>query len=106
MKILAENRKYQRTRNKRLLKQLALHRRGGQWHCSDELSRRSGGLSYTEMVALARRAGFRRALWQMGEAICRLWQDVIDRQTLKGKWPSPTSPSWNELSKKWRSPTQ
>ncbi|MEO1997687.1 MAG: hypothetical protein ABGZ17_20690 [Planctomycetaceae bacterium] len=106
LKVMAENRRYQRIRNTRLLKQLALRRRGGQWQCSDELSRRTGGLSYTDMVTLAQRSGFRRALWQMGEAIQQLWQDVINRQALPDNWPTAASPSWSELSNKWLNPTQ
>ena len=102
---MAENRRYQKIRNARLLKQLALHRVGGNWQCSEELSRRTGGLSYSQMVDLARRSGFRHALWQMGEAIQRLWQQVIDRLPLLSDWPTSAGPSWNELSSKWRKPT-
>jgi len=105
LKVMAENRRYQKIRNARLLKQLALHRVGGNWQCSEELSRRTGGLSYSQMVDLARRSGFRHALWQMGEAIQRLWQQVIDRLPLLSDWPTSAGPSWNELSSKWRKPT-
>jgi hypothetical protein len=76
-KVLAENRRYQRIRNERLLGQLRLKRVGGGLECDEELSRASGGLSYAEMVQAAREANFRHALWQIAEAIADLTEQVV-----------------------------
>jgi hypothetical protein len=54
--VLKENRRYQQIRNSRLLKQYALKKTKSGWDCSDELMLQTGGLSYVEMIGLARRA--------------------------------------------------
>lgn len=101
-KVLAENRRYQRIRNERLLKQLELKRTPAGWQCDDQLSRQTGGLSYAEMVELAERADFRHALWQMAEAIVDLFVQTIQQQPLLLDFPSDDGPSWQELARKWR----
>lgn len=102
--VLNENRRYQRIRNPRLLKQLKLTRVKNGWKCDDELSRRTGGLTYHEMVELADKAGFRHALWQMGEAIAELFEQVVNRQPLLQDLPNSPGPSWKELTERWRRP--
>jgi hypothetical protein len=69
LEVMAENRRYQRIRNGRILKQLALRKTAAGWQCNRVLSERAKGLKYPEMVALAEKANFRHALWQVGEAI-------------------------------------
>lgn len=102
MLVMAENRRYQRIRNGRLLKKLALRRTERGWECDPELSRITGGLRYEEMVALAEKAHFRHALWQMGEAIADLFEAVIQRQPLLQQLPRTAGPTWKELSEEWR----
>ena len=101
-KVLAENRRYQAIRNGRLLRQLKLTRRGGDWQCDAELSRRTGGLRYAEMVALAEKANFRHALWQMGEAAAGLYEQVVARLPLLQDLPRDDRPTWAELTRRWK----
>lgn len=77
--VLQENRRYQAVRNPRLLKQLALTKTENGWQCDPELTRRSLGLRYPEIVELAEKADFRHALWQMGEAVADLFGEVAER---------------------------
>jgi len=100
--VLTENRRYQRIRNARLLKQLALQRTAKGWECDAELSKRTGGLTYREMVQAADDAGFRHALWQMGEAVGTLFEQIVERQPLLQQLPSPPGPTWMELTKRWQ----
>jgi hypothetical protein len=102
LRILAENRHYQKIRNPRLLKQLALEKTNAGWKCDDELSRCAGGLDYAEMVELADKANFRHALWQMGEAIVTLFEQVIERVPALQKLPDPTVPTWTEVTNRWK----
>ena len=102
LRVLAENRRYQRIRNGRLLEQLKLTRAAGGWKCDDELSRRTGGLAYPEMVRLADEADFRHALWQIGEAAADLFEQVVRRQPLLAELPQAFGPRWEELTQRWR----
>ncbi len=105
MRVCAENRAYQRIRTARLLKKYRLVQRNGEWHCSKELSAASGGLTYSEMVKAAERAGFRRALWQMGEAVARLMIDVVERvPELAERLRGASNVSWEELERRWKRP--
>lgn len=99
--VLDENRRFQRVRNEYLTKQLALTKTDAGWQCDAELSKQTGGLSYTEMVKLAEKANFRHALWQMGEAIARLFEQVIERQPHLQNLPTSSGPSWSEITKGW-----
>jgi hypothetical protein len=101
-RVLAENRRYQRVRNARILEELELKRTPGGWQCQEALSEKTGGLSYTEMVELARAADFRHALWQMGEGIVEMFVRVIQEQPLLCDFPADTGPTWHELSQTWR----
>jgi hypothetical protein len=100
--VLAENRRYQAIRNGRLIKQLALRKTRSGLQCDEELSRRTGGLSYAEMVEAAEKADFRHALWQMGEAVADLFEQVVERQPLLQEMPRTHGPTWGELAKRWR----
>lgn len=104
--VLKENRRYQAIRNPRLIKLYQLRKQGTEWVCSDELSRQTGGLSYLEMVKLARAAEFRHALWQMGEAIARLFESVIERSPDLQEVKTTNAPSWADITKAWRTPQQ
>ena len=101
--VLHENRRYQRIRNSRLLKQYELRKTSAGWQCSDELSRQTGGLSYAEMVGLAGRANFRHALWQMGEAIVALFEQVVERTPALQDLNDIDSPTWSEITARWKS---
>jgi hypothetical protein len=98
---MTENRRYQRIRNARLLKQLELKREKGRWKCDEELSKITGGLSYEEMVELAEKANFRHAMWQMGEAIANLYEQVIEAQPLLQNLPTDDDPDWETLTQRW-----
>jgi len=100
--VLAENRRYQRVRNARILEELELKRTRDGWQCHESLSQKTGGLSYAEMVELARAADFRHALWQMGEGIVEMFVRVIQEQPLLHDFPADTGPTWRELSRTWR----
>lgn len=80
LEVMAENRRYQRIRNARLLEQLALRKVSGELQCSEELSRRTGGMSYREMVDTAGQANFRHALWQISQGIAELFEQAGQRQ--------------------------
>ena len=100
--LLAKNRQYQRVRNARILQELALQQTGGGWQCSAVLSEKTGGLGYPEMIRLAEEAGFRHALWQMGEAIADLFEAVIARQPILQQLPTNDGPTWQQLTRRWR----
>ena len=100
--VLIENRRYQAIRNPRLLKQYQLRKIRNAWECSDELSNQTGGLRYVEMVRIADEANFRHALWQMGEAIANLFEEVIERSPKLQELPASDSPSWKDLTSKWK----
>lgn len=104
-RVLAENRRYQGIRTPRQLKLYALKKVRSEWHCDPLLSRQAGGLSYQEMVRLADQADFRHALWQMGEAILQLFQQVTSRVRFLQELPFETGPSWSDLTSLWRKTT-
>ena len=102
--VLAENRRYQSIRNSRLLQKYQLRETKNGWQCSDELTRQAGGHTYPEMVGLARRAQFRHALWQMGEAIVGLFEQVVDRTPQLQELGEHQDRSWSEITAKWKKP--
>ena len=67
--VMTENRRYQRVRNNRLLRQMEICRTLQEWMCDNELSRITGGLSYQQIIKMAKDANFRAALSQIGETI-------------------------------------
>jgi hypothetical protein len=102
LRVLAENRRYQQIRNPRLIKQYKLKKTKSGWECDEELSRRTGGLSYAEMVELAERANFRHALWQMGAAVAKLFEQVVERVPALQELPDHMSPTWDEITVRWK----
>ena len=101
--VLAENRRYQRIRNPRLIKQYALSKTRDGWQCDAALSRTAGGLTYTEMIEMADKADFRHALWQMGEAVAQLFEQVIERVPVLQQLPDDATPAWADLTSRWKS---
>ncbi len=102
LRVLEENRRYQKIRNPRLIKKYALKQSGTSWQCDEELSRITGGLTYAEMVEVADKANFRHALWEMGEAIARLFEQVIERVPDLQNLPDTTHPTWDMITKRWK----
>ncbi len=102
LRLLAENRHYQQIRNRRLLDEIALTDGPDGPQCNSDLSKKTGGLSYAEMVKVAQEANFRHALWQIAEAIADLFEQVIQEQPLLQELPAGDGPTWAELTAKWR----
>ena len=102
LEVMAENRRYQRIRNGRILKQLSLEKKGKEFQCNQSLSQRAKGLKYPEMVELARKANFRHTLWQMGERIADIFGEVIRLTPELNEIWKLNEPSWKELESKWR----
>ena len=100
--VLQENRTYQKLRTARLLKRYALKKTAAGRQCDTELSRITGGLSYDEMIAAAKQARFRHALWQMGEAVADLFSAVVQREPRLADWPSYDGPTWETLTERWK----
>lgn len=61
----------------------------------------SGIIGHT-MVELAVKANFRHALWEMGEAIVTLFEQVIERQPKLQELPASSGPGWDEITARWR----
>lgn len=100
--VLAENRRYQRIRNVRLVEQLSVRTdTDGRLVCDAELSQRTGGMSYTEMQEAAEKADFRQALWQMGEIIADIFEKITEREEKLQDLKSVNGPTWEELTKRW-----
>lgn len=102
LSVLAENRRYQKIRNPRLIRKYALKQQGAQWICDEELSRITGGLSYTEMVEAAEKANLRHTLWEMGVRINHLFEQVIERVTYLQNLPDANVPGWEEITVRWK----
>ena len=79
--VMAENRRYLKALIPGWLKELELERAGSGWDCSEPM-RAASGLHYAEMVALADKAGFRHALWQIGEAVADMFAAVVQLRVL------------------------
>ena len=102
LEVMAVNRRYQRIRNDRILKQLALRPTPDGLQCDPVLSQRAKGLTYPEMVMLADKANFRHALWQIAEAIADLFAEVCQLTHELDKQPNLTHPDWPTLTRRWR----
>lgn len=99
--VLAENRRYLPTHARDVLADMRLERTASGWQCSKAMSDASGGMGYAQMVELAKKADFRHALWQMTEAILRIFQQVIERSPLLRSLPLEEGPGWADLGKRW-----
>jgi len=102
LEVMAENRRYQRIRNGRILKQLALKKTDKGLQCDKILSERAKGLKYPEMLELAEKANFRHALWQMGEAIADIFSEVVRLMPEMNEVWQGDKPTWKEIGSKWR----
>jgi hypothetical protein len=78
--VMAENRRYFPTWTRHEYDLLQLRETADGWDCHQELSRATGGLTYAEMMQAAKRAGLRRAIGQIADAIVHLWEEM-DRET-------------------------
>ena len=102
--VLAENRRWLRVYKDRVLQELQLQQPAEGWQCRAELQQTAGGLTYAQMVDLAHQAGFRRALWQIGEAIADLFQKVAWLVADLRERPDDPDPTWAELTRRWAAP--
>jgi hypothetical protein len=102
LEVMAVNRRYQRIRNGRILKQLALRKTAAGLQCDPALSKVAKGLKYSEMVALAERANFRHALWQIGEAIADMFAEVVRLCPEMKDVYQLGKPNWKALTAKWK----
>lgn len=102
--VLEKNREYEAKRTSGIIKDLALTKgKDGQLNCSPELSAKTGGLSYQEMIEAADKANFRHTLWEMAEAIADLFEEVVELQHRLQEMPAPANdPSWETLTQRWR----
>lgn len=98
--VLAENRRYLKIYLRRLLDEYQLTAGPAGPQCNAELSRLTGGLSYTEMVATAERANFRGALGQIASAIVKLFAQVIERVPQLAEYTAYDAPSWDTMLQK------
>jgi hypothetical protein len=73
---LVANRRYQRVRNGRLLRELALTETSSGRECGETMSKTAGGLRYGEMLELAEAADFRGALSGIADAIADMFEQV------------------------------
>jgi len=76
-KVMGENRRYQKIRNPRLIKQMVLKQTPDGLSCDNQLSQITGGLSFDEMIHIANTAGFRQALDQIGEDIAQFLVESV-----------------------------
>ena len=102
LEVMVVNRRYQRIRNSRILKQLELRPTPDGLQCDPVLSQRAKGLTYPEMVVLADKANFRHALWQIAEAIADLFAEVGELTNELDKQPNLTRPDWPTLTRRWK----
>lgn len=79
--VMAENRRYLKALIPGWLKEMELERTERGLDCSEDM-RAISGLRYAEMVALAEKADFRHALWQIGEAVADSFAAVVQIQPL------------------------
>lgn len=100
------NRRYLKKYLQRLLPEYELTQAGNERQCRPELSRQSGGLSDSQMVAAADRAGLRDTLWQIGEEIGRLFEQVVTRVPALAEIPPLSAPTWETLQQRWQKPKE
>ena len=53
------------------------------------------------MVALAEKADFRHALWQVGEAIADIFSEIVDLVPELKNIYHLDKPNWKTLTKRW-----
>lgn len=55
-----------------------------------------------DIQTLPEAVNFRHALWQMGEAIADLFEQIVQRQPLLQDLPTNNDPTWAEISQRWK----
>jgi hypothetical protein len=100
--VLAENRRWCRAHAQDVLKDLALVRTAAGGLDCNQAIRKSVGLSYPAMVELADQAGFRHALWQMGEAVAAMFEAVGQRAPRLAELPPGPGMDWPTLTERWK----
>lgn len=95
--VLVENRRWVKHHAEDVLEDMQL--RDGD--CSEKM-REVAGLHYAEMVEAAEKAGFRHALWQMGEAIAAMFEATQQRSPSLTALSNDAGPVWDELTRRWR----
>lgn len=99
--VLAENRRWCRVHAQDVLKEMELIRGSdGRPDCNAEL-RGSVGLSYDQMVALAEKAHFRRALGYIGDVIADTLEATVRRSPRLAKLAGDHGPGWETWMKRW-----
>jgi len=78
-----------------------LERTDDGWQCREELRRATGGLSYPEMIEAAEKSQFRRALWQIAEAVADLFGEIVRLVPDLRRIPGHDGPTWQELTERW-----
>jgi hypothetical protein len=94
---LSENRRYQRVRNERIVRQLALIGEGVDRQCDAELSQTADGLQYADMVALAAEANFRRALQAIADEIADMFERLLPCFAGLPLGEAGDAPGWRDL---------
>ncbi len=100
--VLHENRRYLRIYKDRVLEEMQLNRVGDDWECNERLRETAKGLRYAEMVEAAGKAHFRRALWQIGEAIADLFAEIVRLVPHLRGLPADHGPDWATLTEHWQ----
>lgn len=97
--VLAENRRWVRFHANDVLEDMRLP--DGDCH---ERFRRLTGLRYPEMLDRAAKAGFRHALWQMGEAIADMFEATVQRSPRLARLPvrADAPPDWPAIGQRWK----
>jgi len=99
--VLLENRRFLRRYVPAVLADMELRQTSAGPDCNENL-RKTVGLSYPGMVEVARKAGFRHTLWQIGEAVADMFTSVAQREPRLARIPVDLGPTWKELTQRWR----
>jgi hypothetical protein len=98
--VLAENRRYVRHHAEDVLASMTLHETPHGPECEDSL-RETTGMTYAEMIEVAKQADFRHALTQMAEQIADMLAAVAQRSPRLASLPA-IGPGAGELPAHWR----
>ncbi len=99
--VLTENRRWCAFHARDVLQEMELVPAGdGRLECNAEI-RRSVGLPYREMVVLADRANFRRALGYIGDVIADVMEATVRRAPRLEKLVGDHGPEWDAWMKRW-----
>jgi hypothetical protein len=100
--VLAENRRWCAVHAQDVVRDLQLVKGAdGRWDCSEAI-RKGVGLNYAQMLEAADKANFRHALWQIGEAVAKMFEAAVQRSPRVAKLPTTGGPTWEEISKTWQ----